>query len=144
MVFGVKQDVCQSEMFDGVSDWSGFLQTVEGNLTLTFTSTCSHWALWGHRAPLRWVRGQRNETTCQQGFSLMRYFDKVNYIQQAHNGGKAHGGKGHSHRSIQLSRITSGLVCCTDMKNKVLQRQHDLNIHKMHSSKYFCRRNVFI
>lgn len=86
--------------FDGVSDWSGFLQTASGNLTLTFTSTCSRCALWGHRAPLRWVRGQRNETPCQQDFSLMRYFDKVNYIQQTHKGGKTLGDAGRRRGSV--------------------------------------------
>lgn len=104
--------------FDGVSGWSGFLQTAAGNLTLTFTSTFSHCALWGRRAPLRWVRGQRNETPCQRDFSLMRYFDKVNYIQPAHNGGKTRGGTGHSLGSVHAAvhYIESGLVCSVEMK----------------------------
>lgn len=51
----------------------------------------------------------------------MRYLDKVNYIQRAHNSGKTHGGTGHSYGSIQPSCIASAFVCCMVMKYGALQ-----------------------
>lgn len=69
---------------DGVSGCSGFFQTAAGNLTLTFTCTCSHCALWGHRAPLRWVRGQSNGTHCQQDF----FFNEILWQGELHSADK--------------------------------------------------------
>lgn len=75
---------------DGVSGCSGFFQTAAGNLTL----------IWHSHAPVHTVHcgatgllsggweAKEMELTASRIFSLMRYFDKVNYIQRTNNGGK--------------------------------------------------------